>query len=145
MTEFNELGPRLSPDGRWVAYVSDQSGENRIFMQPFPEGGRVIPISSGPGTEPVWSRDGRELFYRNGNAMIVVSVEPGPELTVGTPTLLFEAPYLPDPLTLGSANYDVSLDGQEFLMVTDAETSAPRQINVVLNWFTELERLVPID
>ena len=60
-SEFNEMAPRLHPHGRWVAYVSDLSGENRVYLQPFPEGGRVVPVSAGPGTEPVWSRDGREL------------------------------------------------------------------------------------
>ena len=70
---FNERAPRLSPDGHWVAYVSDQAGEDRVYVQPFPEGGRVIPISTGGGTEAVWSRDGRELFYRDGNRLLVLN------------------------------------------------------------------------
>ena len=145
ITEFNEFAPRLSPDGQWVAYISDQSGENRIYAQPFPEGGTIIPISTGPGTEPVWSRDGRELFYRNGNQMLAVTVQPRPKFSVGRPNLLFEGPYLLDSLNLGIPNYDVSLDGQHFLMVTGAidEDATPPQITVVLNWFEELKRLVP--
>jgi len=76
-TEFNEKAPRLSPNGRWVAYVSDQPGEERVFVKAFPEGGAEHPVSTGTGTEPVWSRDGTELFYRNGNQMWVVEVETG--------------------------------------------------------------------
>ena len=60
----------MSPDGHWVAYVSNLAGQWRVYVQPFPEGGRVIPISTGGGTEPVWSRDGRELFYRDGTQLL---------------------------------------------------------------------------
>ena len=72
VTDFDERAPRLSPDGQWVAYVSDQSGEDRVYVQRFPEGGGVSPISTEGETEPVWSRDDRELFYRNGTQMLVV-------------------------------------------------------------------------
>ena len=66
MTEFNELNPRLSPNGQWVAYMSDQDGKNRIYVQPFPEGGTVTSVSTGAGTEAVWSRDGRECSIATG-------------------------------------------------------------------------------
>ena len=143
--ESKVISPRLSPDGKWVAYVSDQSGEDRIYVQPFPEGGRVIPISTGPGTEPAWSRDGRELFYRNGTQMMTVAIESGPEPVAGRPRLLFEGDFEEDPLGLGTTNYDVSSTGDRFLMLTNPEAAAPPQMVVVLNWFEELTRLVPTE
>ena len=152
VTEFNEHSPRLSPDGEWISYVSDQAGENRVYARPFPEGsGTVIPVSTGPGTEAIWSRDGQELFYRTGNRMrnqmMAVPVKLGPQLKVGRPSLLFEGAYRLDPNNIGNPNYDVSLDGQHFLMATGAidEDATSPQITVVLNWFEELKRLVPVD
>ena len=142
VTEFNESNPRLSPNGRWVAYASDQSGENRIYVRPFPEGNRVIPVSAGPGIQAVWSRDGRELFYRNGNEMMAVAVDPGQEFKVRQTTVLFEEPYVLDFANSGIHSYDVSLDGQQFLMVKEAET-ATSELTVVLNWFEELKARVP--
>ena len=148
VTESHEVAPRVSPDGRWVAYSSNQSGEYRIYVQPFPDGGRVIPVSTGPGAEPVWSRDGRELFYRDGNRMFAVTVELGPAFTVGRPAVLFEGTYN---LNAGRTfpEYDVSLDGQHFLMVQPGDTSdgisAANETILVLNWFEELKRLVPTD
>ena len=142
-TEFNEQGPRLSPDGKWLAYVSDQPGEDRVYVQAFPEGGSVYTVSAGPGTEAVWSRDGRELFYRNGNQMWAVEVETEPDFVAGRSELLFEAPYQ---LGSGPPTYDVSLDGQQFLMVRQgsaAEQTPP--LIVVEHWTEELKRLVPTD
>jgi hypothetical protein len=145
VTASNERAPRLSPNGKWLAYISDQPGEDRIFVQAFPEGGERHPVSTGPGTEAVWSRDGRELFYRNGNEMWVVEVETGgPEFRLGNQRLLFEQPYTHAFNAQGSPNYDVSLDGQQFLMVqTGAAGTA--ELTLVLNWTEELTRLVPVD
>ena len=143
-TEFNERVPRLSPDGHWVAYVSDQSGQDQVYVQRFPEGGGVTPISAGRGTEPTWSRDGRELFYRDGYRMMVVEVETEPDFDVGRTRLLFEEPYDTDPNSVGNSNYDVSLDGQSFLMIERSENQASELV-VAINWFEELKRLVPID
>jgi serine/threonine-protein kinase len=143
-TEFNEQAPRLSPDGKWLAYISDQPGEDRVFVQAFPEGGRRIPISTGPGTEAVWSRDGRELFYRNGDQMWVVDVETEPEFKVGDPGLLFEASYDQDSIGRGNPNYDVDLDGQRFLMLRGAATGTdPPHIILVEHFDEELTRLFP--
>ena len=143
VTEFNESNPRLSPDGRWIAYASDQSAEFRIYVRPFPGGERVIPVSTGAGSQAVWSRDGRTLFYRNRNQMLAVAVEPGPEFMVGETTVLFEEPYLLDPSNSGAQTYDVSLDGQQFLMVqTESEAF---EYNIVLNWFEELKARVPVN
>jgi hypothetical protein len=142
-TEFNERAPRLSPNGKWLTYVSNQPGEDRVFVQAFPEGGRRIPVSTGTGTEPVWSRDGRELFYRNGDELWVVDVETEVEFSAGTPSLLFEAPYAHDLNLQGNPNYDVSLDGQQFLMVQQGAANERAAYGVVLNFDEELRSLFP--
>ena len=140
-TEFNERAPRLSPDGRWLTYVSNQSGEDRIYVQPFPDGGAVTPISTGVGTEPVWSRDGTELFFRDGDRMMAVDVEAGTAFTAGTPQVLFEDSYQRG--GVGNAFYDVAFDGR-FLM-SKADAPAVPQVNVVQNWFEDLKVRVPVD
>ena len=142
-TEFNERAPRLSPDGRWVAYVSNQSGDDQVYVRTFPDSGQVIQVSTQGGTEPVWSRDGRELFYRNGGEMLVVDVESGGD-EFGTPRLLFEGTYESDPNGIGAANYDVSLDGQQFLMVSRDSRAERLSLVVVENWSEELKERVPV-
>ena len=141
-TPFGEGAPTFSPDGRWVAYVSNESGRNEIHVRPFPGPGERLTVSVEGGNEPVWSRDGRELFYRSGDAMMAVDVSTGPALNTGKPRRLFEKPY---ERTLALwPNYDVSADGRRFLMVkTIGQEAAPAQINVVLNWTEELTRRVP--
>jgi eukaryotic-like serine/threonine-protein kinase len=143
-TPFNETVPRFSPDGRWLAYVSDESGHWEIYVQPYPGPGGKWQISTEGGTEPVWNPNGRELFYRSGDKMMAVDIttttQPG--FTAGKPRVLFEGPYLPTPVTF--PNYDVSPDGQRFLMLMESErATSTTQINVVLNWFEELKRRVP--
>ncbi len=137
VTESSERNPRFSPNGRWVAYVSDQTGERRVFLQRFPEGGPPVPVSPGPGVEPVWSSDGRELYYRSDAAVVAVPVDPGSG-TVGTSQDLFDDVY---ERMVGSlwSDYDVATDGQ-FLM---HRRSGGPQLHLVRNWFQELERLVP--
>jgi Tol biopolymer transport system component len=138
-TEFDELAPRLSPNGQWLAYVSDQTGEDRIYMRAFPIGERVVPVSTGPGAEPMWSRDGRELFYRAGNAMMVVDIGQAAEPIVARPRILFEGAFALDPNGVGIPNYDVASDGR-FVMVTGDATA---QLVLVDNWFEELIAQVP--
>jgi len=142
-TRFDEAVPRFSPDGRWLAYVSNESGRNEIYVQPYPGPGGKWQISTEGGAEPVWNRNGRELFYRTGDKMMAVEIRTQPGFSVGKPRMLFEGRYRPTPAT--SPNYDVSPDGQRFLMLKPAEQeqSAPTQINVVLNWFEELKQKVP--
>ena len=141
-TNFNEVSPRFSPDGHWVAYASDQSGESRIYVSSFPDGDRTIPISAGPGTQAVWSQSGRELFYRNGTQMLAVEIQLEPEFTVGDATVLFDEPYVVDPADSGAHTYDVSPDGEQFLMLQNSVTAAT-EFTVVLNWFEELKARVP--
>ena len=142
-TQFNESAPRFSPDGRWLAYVSNESGRFEIYVQPYPGPGGKWQISTEGGGEPVWNHNGRELFYRSGDKMMAVDIATQPAFTVGKPRMLFKGPYLPTPLT--AVNYDVSPDGQRFLMLKPSEQAqaGPTQINVVLNWFEELKQKVP--
>jgi serine/threonine-protein kinase len=142
-TQFNETAPRFSPDGRWLAYVSDESGRYEIYVQPYPGPGGKWQISTEGGREPVWNPNGRELFYRSGDKMMAVDITTQPSFAVGKPHALFEGPYVPTPLTF--PDYDVSSDGQRFLMLKASEQAraAPTQINVVLNWFEELKQKVP--
>ena len=141
-TSFHELSPMFSPNGRYVAYVSDESGRAEVYVRPHPEGDQKWSISTDGGQEPRWSRDGRELFYRNGYKMMVVPVETGSSFRVRRPSLLFDAPYFID--GAGHPAYDVSLDAQRFLMIQDTEDERT-QLNVVFNWFEELKRLAAKD
>jgi serine/threonine-protein kinase len=141
-TSFNESSPMFSPNGRFIAYVSDASGRYEVYVRTYPEGDEMSLVSTDGGTAPVWSRDGRELFYRDGYKMMVVRVELGSTFRAQRPSPLFEAPYAVD--GAGHPAYDVSNDGQRFLMIQ--ESAAERtQLNVVFNWFEELERLVPTE
>jgi serine/threonine-protein kinase len=141
-TPFDEAVPRFSPDGRWLAYTSDESGRHEIYVQPYPGPGGKWQISTEGGTEPAWNPNGRELFYRSGDKMMAVDIATQPGFAAGTPRMLFEGRYEVAPVP--SANYDVSPDGQRFLMVKPSEQeAATTQINVVLNWFEELKRRVP--
>jgi dipeptidyl aminopeptidase/acylaminoacyl peptidase len=140
-TPSTETAPVFSPDGHWLAYVSNESGRNEIYVRPYPGPGGKYQISTAGGTEPVWNPKGKELFYRNGNKMMVVEVTAQPKFSAGEPRMLFEGQYLPTPLTF--PDYDVSRDGQRFLMLKPAgQAQASTQINVVLNWTEELKRLV---
>ncbi len=141
-TQFNELAPVFSPDGRWLAYVSDESGRTEIYVRPFPkvEEGKWQ-ISTDGGVEPRWAPNGLELFYRNVDKMMAVDITTEPTFRAGTPRLLFEGVYIQS--QRGAAFYDVTPDGQRFVMVQAQQEAAQAQINVVLNWFEELKRLVP--
>jgi Tol biopolymer transport system component len=143
-TQFNEAAPQFSPDGHWLAYISDESGRKEIYVQPYPGPGGKWQISTEGGVEPLWNRNGRELFYRSGKKMMAVEIATKPSFSAGTPKVLFEGTYQSLP-TISTPNYDVSPDGQRFLMLkpTEQTQAAPTQITVVLNWFEELKRRVP--
>jgi serine/threonine-protein kinase len=142
-TKSDESVPRFSPDGRWLAYISNETGRYEIYVQPYPGPGGKWQISTDGGTEPAWNPNGREIFYRSGDKMMAVDITTQLSLTAGKPHVLFAGSYEPTPAT--SPNYDVSPDGQRFLMLkpADASETAPTQINVVLNWFEELKHRVP--
>jgi serine/threonine-protein kinase len=141
-TPANEYGPTFSPDGRWLAYGSDESGRQEIYVRPFPGPGGKWQISTDSGVEPVWSRDGRELFYRNADKMMAAAVETTPTFSASKPRVLFEQ-HFEKSIFPFEANYDVSPDGKRFLLVVPpAGESAPTQVNFVLNWSDELRRLM---
>jgi serine/threonine-protein kinase len=140
---FNEWGAHFSPNGRLLAFVSNESGRDEIYVLSFPSLDRKWQISTDGGTEPLWARNGRELFYRHDEKMMAVEVTTEPTFSAGKPVQLFEASY-DRGLTLGHTNYDVAPDARRFLMLKAGEQeSAPTQVNLVINWFEELHRLAP--
>ena len=143
VTDAYELGASFSPDGDWFAYASDESGRVEIYVRQVDgvAGGKHR-ISTDGGNEPVWSRDGSEIFYRHSDRMMAVPVELGEGFTYGEPKELFRGPYLS--IVAPFAQYDVSADGRFFFMVRPAQ-EPPGEVRVVLNWVEELERLVPVD
>ncbi len=139
-TKFFERNAYFSPDGRWVAYESDESGRSEVFVRPYPGPGGKWQISIEGGAEPHWSRSGRELFYRHGDKMMMVDVETKPTFRPGRPRTLFEGRYFDYEFN----TYDVAPDGSRFLMIKpDPAESGPAHVNVVLNWFEEVKRRVP--
>ena len=132
-------GAVFSPDGQWLAYASNESGRFEVYLRPYPGPGGKTQISTEGGTQPVWARNG-ELFYRNGDKMMAVGIETEPEFGIGKPQPIFEGQYAQG--GWARPNYDVAPDGQRFLMIKQEQTEGA-QINVVLNWFEELKRLVP--
>jgi hypothetical protein len=127
-----------------MAYDSNESGRIEVYVQPYPGPGAKIQISTEGGTEPLWDPTGRELFYRQGKRMMAVEVSTQPNFSAGNPRVLFETS---DTQSEGyGMTYDVSPDGQRFLMIQPIEEEAPpTQINVVLNWAEELKRRVPAE
>jgi serine/threonine protein kinase len=135
-----EWGARLSPDDRWIAYSSNESGHWEVYVKPYPGSGARRQISNGGGAEVVWARSGRELFYRNGTKLMAVTIETTPAFSAGEPRVLFDGPFASS--QPGLPGYDVAPDGQRFLMVKrDPAEGAQRPIHVVINWFNELARL----
>jgi serine/threonine-protein kinase len=129
-----ETAPALSPDGRWLAYASNLSGSDEIYVSGFPEPGGRRQVSVEGGTEPVWSPQGSELFYRNGSALMVATVETTPDFRVLNRQLLFEGPYTH---RVYHSNYDIHPDGQQFVLIKPAEAH-PARLVVVLNWLDEV-------
>ncbi|MBI3694132.1 MAG: PD40 domain-containing protein [Acidobacteria bacterium] len=146
-TKFNEGSPKFSPDGRWLAFCSNESGREEVFVQAYPSGPR-IQISTDSCTDPVWARSGKELFYRNGNKMMVVDITLQP-FRPGKPRILWEGEYAHGlssfcgPAGPSSSNYDVTPDGKRFLMIKEQESPelVSTRVQVVLNWPEELKRL----
>jgi len=148
MTPASEGQGRFSPNGHWVAYTSDESspGQYQIYVQSFPAGSGKFQVSVGTGgTQPRWSRDGKELFYLSAEGkLMAVDVKTAPTFEAGIPKPLF------DPQTLGSRNfsfsrydYDVTADGKRFLVInvsTAPASSASAPITVVVNWLAALKR-----
>jgi Tol biopolymer transport system component len=132
-TPADERIPKLSPDGRWVAYASNTSGQMEVYVLAYPERGQRHSVSIGGGTDPVWSADGTELFYRSGNTIMAVAVQATPTFSVTTaPTPLFSGPYD----FTQTRNWAMGPNGQFVMIKSDPATT--RQLQVVLNWFEEI-------
>jgi serine/threonine-protein kinase len=142
----NAHNPAISPDGRWLAYQSDESVREEIYVRPFPDvnGGRWQ-ITTNGGTRPLWNPNGRELFYYTApGTLMSVSIEPGATFRADTPRMVFQGRY---PAPQDGRQYSISPDGRRFLMIKDAAADAdapPAQIVIVQNWFEELKQKVPV-
>ncbi len=135
-----ELNGRVSPDGRWVAFQSLASGRGEVYVQPFPGPGPRRQVSVGGGDCPLWSRDGRELYYSTPDKLMAAEVTTGATFTAGPPRVLFTGRYRGT--INGNTPYDVTADGRRFLRVRQAQPQHPvTHIDVVLNWFAELRRV----
>ena len=139
-TKFNEMQARFSPDSRWIAYQSEESGRYEVYVQPFPGPGGKWQISTNGGTMPVWAQNGRELFYMSSGNFMSVGVTTQPTFSASTPRIVADyPPFLMGRLSNGV--YDVSPDGQRFLFVkANVENGPPDEVRVVLNWTEELKQ-----
>jgi eukaryotic-like serine/threonine-protein kinase len=146
-TDDNEFDAALSPNGRWLAYVSDRTGQAEVWVQGYPDG-VPVPVSSSGGYEPRWSGDGKEIFYLQGSSMYAVAVDTeAAELSFEAPVLLFSGSFFAAP-SAETRSYDVARDGR-FLMIQREDAvganDGPASIVVVENWFEELKRRVPTE
>lgn len=134
----NETGASLSPNGRWLTYTSDESGQEDVYLRPFPGSGPKILVSKGGGTNGKWAPDGKSIYYRVKNKMMRVPVTYAPEFSIGAPEELFEGDFYFG----GILNYDISPDGDRFVMIYDKlDNTSAQNYRIVLNWFDELKRL----
>ena len=133
-TPFRESFAKFSPDGRWIAYASDESGKDEVYITSYPRPGAKPLISTDGGTDPVWAPDGRRLFYLNGNQLMQVAMSFGETIVAGVPELVVEGDII---------DYDVYPDGERIIAIRPEGSGGWNRLNVVLNWFPELERLVP--
>jgi len=132
-TPFNESLPAVSPDGHWLAYVSNETGRSEVYVQPLPGPGSKSRMSTDGGSLPVWARDGRELFFRNRDVMMAVAINRSPGFSAGQPRVLFRS--------RSTGLYGIGRDGR-FLMIENLpESAAARPVTVVLNWFEELKAI----
>jgi serine/threonine-protein kinase len=147
--KHGEVQPKISPDGKWIAYASSESGKLEIYVRPFPEVNKGRwQVSTSGGNTPLWSPSGRELFYLNEDAVMRVPVESGPAFNAGKPETLFRGAYVRFS-ALDGQPWDINPDGKRFLMIKEPAAVAsagggPSKINIVINWFEELKQRVPV-
>ncbi len=149
---FNEANPEFAPNGRWLAYKSNESGRNEVYVTPYPGPGPKVQISTDGGFSPVWARNGREIFYRvsgdrrESTVVMAVDTTIEPTFSSGKPRVLFQGQY---ESTIYIRSYDVTPDGERFLLIkrdeNDPVSRRVTHLNVVLNWFDELKQRVPVE
>ena len=146
--KFFEGQPQISLDGKWLAYVSNESGQYEVYVCPFPEVKKWRKaVSIGGGNSPLWSRHSRELFYRNADSVMAVAAEDEPTFRLHKPVRLFQGAYVEWNAAAELHPWDIHPDGKRFLMMKEATPEAaqsPRRINIVLNWLEELKQRVPV-
>jgi eukaryotic-like serine/threonine-protein kinase len=146
-TRYNETHPDLSPNDKWLAYVSDESGREEVYVCSFPEHGNKMQISTDGGVEPLWSPDGKELYYRDvtGDNVIAVSFQDTENIRAGKPRQLFRGKFAQNSGPWGR-NYDITPDGKRLLMILEAGyESASSQMNIIVNWSEELKQFFDKD
>jgi Tol biopolymer transport system component len=143
-SRFNESAPAISPDGSWLAFCSDESGRPEIYVTSFPEPGEKLQVSSDGGAQPVWARRGLELHYRAGDSLMSAVLETEPNLRAGAPVQVYHPlPPSPNSTVIGSPQFDLAPDGR-CLIVQKSPLPPVRRLEVVLGWFDELRRRVPV-
>ena len=144
--DSSQRSPAYSPDGDWLAYASDESGEIEVYVRPYPGPGEVVPVSIGGGASPVWATDGSRLFYVHENQVTAVMFNPGGPVQIGSPTALFEAAFVSP---RQDRRYDIAPDGRLLLAKDEVDDfgseQIPPQVVVFQNWFQELTERVPVN
>jgi Tol biopolymer transport system component len=135
MSPSDESAPVFSRDGHFLAYVSDESGQSEVYVQPYPGPGEKWPVSTGGGTDPVWAPDGRQLYYRLGSHIMVATIQVAPAFAAGTPKLLFDSTF---EFSERDRNFDLSPDGTKFLAIRSQSAESPPEFRLIFNWLQEL-------
>jgi serine/threonine-protein kinase len=140
-TAADEWGAVFSPDGRFIAYTSDESGRNEVYLKPYPGPGERRQLSTAGGYGPVWNRSRSEVFFRSGDTMMTASVSTRPALSAGAPSPLFDLKFKGP--SAGSPSYDAMPDGRRFVLIGGGgRLTSPGKIHVVLGWLEDMKRRV---
>jgi Tol biopolymer transport system component len=135
VTPFDETAPAFSPDGRWMAFVSNQSGASDVYVRSVTDSGLVLRVSTDGGSEPVWSRDGRDLYYRSGRRLLAVPMMLGTRMSAGRPRVVHEGEFARG--TADRANYDLGPGGRLVVVGGSDEPAAPADFQILMNWTVE--------
>ncbi len=140
-TKWTLQNAQFSPDGRWMAYASNETGSMEIYVSPFPSGAGKWQVSSGGGQEPKWRQDGKELFYLSAEGkMMAVAVTTGSSFKAGSPGALFQTHRRQPVSFLDFFSYDVSGDGKRFLIATKMDEANAAPLSITLNWASAMEK-----